>query len=37
LWARPGAPTPPQASLLLDRVLQAVGSHAPDGLPTDSA
>jgi hypothetical protein len=26
-----------QASILLDRVLQAVGPHAPDALPTDSA
>jgi DNA-binding MarR family transcriptional regulator len=26
-----------QASLLLERVLQAVGHHAPDTLPTDSA
>jgi DNA-binding MarR family transcriptional regulator len=25
-----------QASILLDRVLQAVGSHPPDRLPTDS-
>jgi DNA-binding MarR family transcriptional regulator len=25
-----------QASILLDRVRQAVGGHAPDGLPTDS-
>ena len=26
-----------QASILLDRVLQALGRHAPDALPTDSA
>jgi DNA-binding MarR family transcriptional regulator len=26
-----------QASILLDRVLQVVGPHAPDALPTDSA
>jgi DNA-binding MarR family transcriptional regulator len=26
-----------QASVVLDRVLQAVGSHAPDELPTDGA
>jgi DNA-binding MarR family transcriptional regulator len=37
LGARIGEAELRQASLLLDRVLQAVGSHAPDGLPTDSA
>ena len=37
LAARIGEAELRQASLLLDRVLQAVGSHAPDGLPTDSA
>ena len=26
-----------QATILLDRVLQALGRHAPDALPTDSA
>jgi DNA-binding MarR family transcriptional regulator len=37
LGARIGEAELRQASLLLDRVLQAVGSHAPAGLPTDSA
>ena len=37
LGARIGEAELRQASLLLDRVLQAVGSHAPDGPPTDSA
>jgi DNA-binding MarR family transcriptional regulator len=37
LGARIGEAELRQANLLLDRVLQAVGSHAPDGLPTDSA
>jgi DNA-binding MarR family transcriptional regulator len=37
LGARIGEAELRQASLLLDRVLQAVGSHAPDGLPTDGA
>ena len=37
LGARIGEEELRQASILLDRVLQAVGSHAPDAQPTDSA
>ena len=37
LGAKVGEEELRQASILLDRVLQAVGSHAPDAQPTDSA
>jgi DNA-binding MarR family transcriptional regulator len=37
LGAKIGEAELPQASILLDQVLQAVGSHPPDAPPTDSA